>query len=75
MPIINLKQGNADLLLENWFPAGAASTPRFVVVVNVGQGNCNVVFNDNQRPFISYDLGGGMSSSQFTCLHPAPTFI
>ncbi|NVJ00127.1 hypothetical protein HV824_18625 [Myxococcus sp. AM009] len=74
MPIINLNQGTADLLLQNWFPVGAASRPRFVVVVDVGQGNCNVVFNDNWRPFIYYDLGGGMSGSQFTYPHPAPTY-
>ncbi|WAM25338.1 NHL domain-containing protein [Myxococcus sp. NMCA1] len=74
MPIINLNQGTADALLQNWFPVGAASRPRFVVVVDVGQGNCNVVFNDNWRPFIYYDLGGGMSGSQFTYPHPAPTY-
>lgn len=74
MPIIPLNQGTADALLQNWFPVGAASRPRFVVVLDVGQGNCNVVFNDDWRPFIYYDMGGGMGGSQFTYPRPSPTY-
>jgi len=74
MPLITLNQGTADALLATWFPVAPDATPRFVVVLDVGQGNCNVVFNDHWRPFIYYDMGGGMGGSQFTYPHPAPAF-
>ncbi|MCP3135802.1 NHL domain-containing protein [Pyxidicoccus xibeiensis] len=74
MARVNLVQATADTLLNNWFPVGPDTIPRFVVVCDVGQGNCNVVFNDEWRPFIYYDMGGGMNGSQFTYPHPAPTF-
>jgi DNA-binding beta-propeller fold protein YncE len=59
-------------VLQPWFPPG--THPRFVVVVDIGQGNCNVVFDDDGRPIIYYDMGGGTRGSQFTRPAPRPVF-
>lgn len=74
MPLVPLNQLAADNLLAAWFAPAPDATPRFIVVLDVGQGNCNVVFNDHGRPIIYFDMGGGMGGSQFTYPHPAPTF-
>lgn len=74
MPRNDLNQGTADALIQGWFPVGPAANPRFVVVVDIGQGNCNVVFNDAGLPFLYYDMGGGMGWSQFTYPIPRPVF-
>src|SRR5690349_4499583 len=59
-------------VLQTWFPAG--TNPRFVVAVDIGHGNCNVVFDDDGRPIIYYDMGGGTLGNLFTYPNPAPAF-
>jgi hypothetical protein len=58
-----------------WVPAGAPATrPAFVVVVDIGQGNLNAIFNEQGRPFYYYDLGGGCGQNKFTYA-PTPDLI
>ena len=58
-------------ILVGWL---AGSHPRFVVVADIGQGNCNAVFDDAGRPVIYFDMGGGTRGSLFTRPNPEPTF-
>ncbi|KAB2347970.1 NHL repeat-containing protein [Actinomadura rudentiformis] len=61
-----------QLRLAARLPAG--TNPRFVVVADIGQGNCNVVMDDDGRPIIYYDMGGGTRGNQFTIPAPTPVF-
>jgi DNA-binding beta-propeller fold protein YncE len=61
-----------QLRLAAHLPGG--TNPRFVVVADIGQGNCNVVMDDDGRPIIYYDMGGGTRGNQFTIPDPVPVF-
>jgi DNA-binding beta-propeller fold protein YncE len=61
-----------QLRLAARLPGG--TNPRFVVIADIGQGNCNVVMDDDGRPIIYYDMGGGTRGNQFTIPLPAPVF-
>lgn len=59
--------------VDAWFmPAAPANSPAFVVVCDIGQGNMNVVVNTDGKPFLYYDMGGGIQGSLFTYPHPRP---
>lgn len=55
-------------LIDGWIPDPLTdiTTPRFVLVCDIGQGNLNVVVNDHGQPFLYYDLGGGIGGNLFT---------
>jgi sugar lactone lactonase YvrE len=68
-------QGTLNALVQQWFPqANAAARPRFVVVVDIGQGNCNAVFDADGRLLCYFDLGGGVLVNKFTFPDPTPHF-
>ncbi|MFP2932872.1 hypothetical protein ACLESO_48545, partial [Pyxidicoccus sp. 3LG] len=68
-------QGTLDTLLGLWFPdVPHDKKPWFVVVADIGQGNCNVVFDDAGKPLVYYDLGGGFGKSSHTYPDPALKF-
>ncbi|MCY1023915.1 hypothetical protein [Pyxidicoccus sp. MSG2] len=75
MPRILKTQITLNTLVQQWFPqASAAARPRFVVVVDIGQGNCNALFDTQGRLLGYFDLGGGVLVNKFTFPDPAPTF-
>ncbi len=68
-------QGQLDGIVQNWFPnGGAGDRPGFVVVVDVGQGNCNVVFSLTGTHLVYYDVGGAVLGSLFTYPRTPPSF-
>ncbi|MBL8236421.1 MAG: hypothetical protein JNM66_03325 [Bryobacterales bacterium] len=82
MPLLN--QVGLDNLLAAWFlPAGAGNTPAFVVVCDIGQGNINVIFDEDGHPFLYYDFGSPIKGGLFTtgapenkyCFNHGPKFI
>jgi sugar lactone lactonase YvrE len=69
---VALSSAAAGGILANRIPVG--TNPRWVAVADIGQGNCNVVFDDDGRPVMYYDLGGGVITNAFTYPLPQPTF-
>lgn len=68
-------QGTLNALLSQWFPDSPLDKrTRFVIVCDIGQGNCNVVFDRAGLPIVYYDLGGGVSKNSHTYPDPAPKF-
>lgn len=68
-------QNGLDTLLQGWFPAVVNQKPtQFVVVCDIGQGNCNIVFDTEGKPILYYDFGGGFGKSAHTYASPEPTF-
>ncbi|WIG98647.1 hypothetical protein [Myxococcus sp. SDU36] len=64
-------QGGLNTLLTQWFPAPPHDKkPWFVVVADIGQGNCNVVFDVAGKPLVYFDFGGGFGKSRHT--YPDP---
>ncbi|AMQ05227.1 hypothetical protein [Sporosarcina psychrophila] len=40
--------------------------PNFVAVYNVGQGSCNAICDEDGKPLVYYDMGGGYGSHSMT---------
>lgn len=53
---------------------GAADRAAFVGVFDIGQGGFNGVFGADGRPFLYYDMGGGIGGLLYTYPQPAPQF-
>ncbi|MCB1037682.1 MAG: hypothetical protein KDD47_27870, partial [Acidobacteria bacterium] len=54
--------------------AGAADQAAFVGVFDIGQGGFNGVFNADGRPFLYFDMGGGIKGLLYTYPDPPPEF-
>ncbi|MBV6324579.1 hypothetical protein [Duganella violaceipulchra] len=67
---------NTPVNVNQPFAAGAGQHDRaaFVGVFDIGQGGFNGVFNADGRPFLYYDMGGGIGGLLFTYPSPAPVF-
>jgi DNA-binding beta-propeller fold protein YncE len=54
--------------------AGVLDRAAFVGTFDIGQGSFHAVFNADGRPFLYFDMGGGMGGGLFTYPHPEPVF-
>jgi sugar lactone lactonase YvrE len=67
-------QPDLDNLVTTWFPNQQNKLPAWVLVLDVGQGNCNIVFNSDGKPVVYYDMGGGTLYNSFTFPDPWPVY-
>lgn len=53
---------------------GAGDSAAFVGIFDIGQGGFNAVFNADGRPFLYYDMGGGIKGLLYSYPEPPPQF-